>query len=275
MLIDFGYSPCPNDTFMFWAWANERLTSDIKLQPRLKDIQELNQIALSSSPLPLTKLSAGAYLNPRIKEQYQLLKVGAALGRGCGPLVISTKPWSATKASPPVLAVPGFDTTAYRLAHLAMQSNVKKWVQLRYDQIMPAILAGEVDAGVIIHESRFTYQKLGLKLALDLGKWWEDLTNLPLPLGVMVAHKSLDQSTLSIVEETLRKSIVTAWALLKGDTKSAEAEELWRYLKRHAIELEDSTIRDHIELYVNDYSLDLTSEGEKAIERLALLSAKT
>lgn len=271
MTIDFGYSPCPNDTFMFWAWANERINSEIKLQPRLKDIQELNQLALSDSPLPLTKLSASAYLNPRIKEQYQLLKVGAALGRGCGPLVISAKPWSVAKACPLVLAVPGFDTTAYRLAHSALQNNVKKWVELRYDQIMPAILAGEIDAGVIIHESRFAYQKLGLKLALDLGKWWEDLTKLPLPLGVMAAHKSLGQSTLAIVEETLRKSIETAWTLLKGDDKSAEAEELWEYLKSHAIELEDSTIRDHIELYVNDYSLDLKSEGEKAIERLALL----
>lgn len=268
MTLKFGYSPCPNDTFMFWAWAHARLETDLILRPHLADIQELNRLALDEAALPLTKVSASTYLQPRVKEHYRLLEVGAALGRGCGPLVVSRKPWS-PGCAPLKLAVPGFDTTACRLARAALGDSVSEWVELRYDEIMPAALDGRVDAGVIIHESRFTYQRHGLMLALDLGGWWEERTGLPLPLGVMVARRDLDESTVARVEAALRESLRSAW--IAFDESRPDTEALWAYLRENAIELDDATMAAHIDLYVNQYSENLGAEGRQALERFSQL----
>ncbi len=256
---------------MFWAWAHSRLSSDLTLKPHLADIQELNRLALETAPLTLTKVSASAYLDPRVSERYRLLDVGAALGRGCGPLVVSREPWSVEDPRPLKLAVPGLDTTACRLARGAIAEHVAEWVELRYDQVMPAVLEGQVDAGVIIHESRFTYQGLGLKLALDLGAWWEGRTGLPLPLGVMVASRALDEATVAEVERVLGESIRRAWELFRGDPDDEETKALWTYLRDNAIELDDSTMASHIDLYVNDYSLGLGAEGREALQRFSTL----
>lgn len=271
MKLDFGYSPCPNDTFMFWAWAHGRLETSLELRPQLADIQELNRLALGEAPWALTKVSASAYLDPRISERYRLLDVGAALGRGCGPLVVSKEPWSLAQGRPLRLAVPGFDTTACRLARGAISSHVAEWVEMRYDEIMPATLEGRVDAGVIIHESRFTYQGLGLNLAFDLGAWWEQRTGLPLPLGVMVARRDLDEATVAEVERALGESIRRAWEQFRSEPTAAESRALWSYLRENAIELDDATMAAHIDLYVNDYSLGLRSEGREALERFSTL----
>jgi 1,4-dihydroxy-6-naphthoate synthase len=271
MTLDFGYSPCPNDTFMFWAWAHGRVPTDLDLRPRLEDIQELNRLALAGAPLALSKISASTYLDPRVRERYRLLDVGAALGRGCGPLVVSKAPWSISQPTPLKLAVPGLNTTAYRLARGALSEHVSEWIEMRYDEIMPATLQGKVDAGVIIHESRFTYQGLGLHLALDLGQWWEQRTGLPLPLGVMVARRDVDQQTVAGVEQALSQSLRQAWKLFRSEAQDDEVKALWSYLRDNAIELDDATMAAHIDLYVNDYSLDLGDEGRAALERFATL----
>jgi 1,4-dihydroxy-6-naphthoate synthase len=263
--IDFGYSPCPNDTFMFWAWAHDRLTSELSLNSHLHDIQKLNRLALEDGGLAFTKVSMAAFLEPEVQAHYRLLSAGAALGRGCGPLVVSKKPWSPDRGALR-LAIPGRNTTAYKLARMALGPWVEEWVELRYDEILSAVLEGEkVDAGVIIHESRFVYRELGLECAFDLGDWWEKETGLPLPLGVMVARKSVDEKTVAEVEKNLVEGIALAHRTIGRSTADPDSESLWGYLRSNATELDDHTMRSHIELYVNEYSLDLGEEGEAAV----------
>lgn len=269
----FGFSPCPNDVFMFWAWTQGRVSVPLALEPRLADIQELNRQAVGPSALPLTKLSAAAYLQPAIQERYRLLEVGAALGRGCGPLVVSGQPWSPEHGSLGWVAVPGRDTSACRLAQAALADRVEGWMELRYDEIMPAVLAGRCQAGVIIHESRFVYQSLGLHLAWDLGAWWETTTGLPLPLGVMVARRDLPETLVAQVEQALGESLDRAWRLWQAPPDHPERQELWSALRHHAIELDPATIAAHVELYVNDFSRRLGPEGHRALQRLAQLPA--
>ena len=250
---------------MFWAWVQDRLTQSLSLRPRLADIQELNQRALTKASWGLTKVSAATYLEPEVQSNYRLLSSGAALGRACGPLVISKEPWSSDSQQKLRVAIPGRNTTAFQLAKMAFQPWVQDWVELRYDRIMPAVLSGEVEAGVIIHESRFSYQQLGLKLAMDLGEWWETKTGLPLPLGVMVARKDLSDEIVEQVETTLRDSIAKAWTTLERPTSDPTNEALWQYMRSNAVEMEDTTILNHVKLYVNPYSLDLGEEGRQAI----------
>lgn len=274
MTLEFGFSPCPNDTFMFWGWVHHHIRASLTLSPQLLDIQALNELALGPTPLALTKVSAATYLKPVIQERYQLLTVGAALGRGCGPLLVSYHPWTNSGKAARTVAIPGWDTTACRLAQAALSDSNLTWVQRPYHEIMPAVHAQEVDAGVIIHESRFTYQQYGLHLAFDLGSWWEQHTGLPLPLGVMVAHRHLPQATIHAVESYLRESLRLAMETIKSDSNSALCRDLWSYLRRHAIEMEESTMARHIELYVNAFSLDLGREGLEALNRLESLSYK-
>jgi 1,4-dihydroxy-6-naphthoate synthase len=272
--IEFGFSPCPNDTFMFWAWVHGHLSNQIELSPRLYDIQELNCFALDGASFPLTKVSMGTYLESGIQEQYQLLQSGAALGRGCGPLVISKEPWSLSNPRPLKLAIPGRNTTACKLAEMALDDWVEEWVELRYDDIMPAVLIGQdVDAGVIIHESRFVYQDQGLKCALDLGEWWETKTGLPLPLGLMVARRDLDPELISQVEELLRESIQRAQNVLALPKTEPLSQSLWKYLRDNAVELEDQTLLSHIDLYVNDFSVELGTEGNAAVEAFQTMAS--
>lgn len=255
---------------MFWAWVHGHLDSDIIIQPQMADIQQLNQQALGEAPWALTKVSIPTYLDPQVQDHYQLLSVGAALGRGCGPLIVAKNLWSGPPPSPLRLAIPGRQTTACRLAEMALESPTTEWVEMPYDKIMPAVLAGDqIDAGVIIHESRFVYQDLGLQCALDLGRWWEEKTGLPLPLGVMLASKDLDPALIGEIEQCLRASISLARRVIEGPQDNELAQSLWQYLRTHAVELEDQTIRSHIELYVTNYSLELGQEGMAAISKFA------
>ncbi len=278
MNINFGFSPCPNDTFIFWAWVQQHLSTTLHIVPHLHDIQQLNRLALGDAALGLTKLSIATYLEPQVQKSYRLLSVGAALGRGCGPLVVSKEPWSSQNPTPLRLAIPGRNTTAYRLAQMALAPWVAEWVELRYDQILGAVQTGEVDAGVIIHESRFAYQDVGLLCAFDLGDWWERETGLPLPLGVMVARRDLEPELVAEVERNIRTSINLAQDMIDSSNEKQGSESLWSYLRLNAIELDDTTIRSHIELYVNEYSLDLGSQGRAAItefeERASKVTAR-
>ena len=270
MTLDFGFSPCPNDTFMFWGWVHGKIETPLAIRPHMADIEELNRLALGDAPLALTKVSASTYLNPRVQERYRLLGVGAALGRGCGPLVVSRTPWSDAHSQAHKIAIPGQNTTAARLARSALAGTEHRFIELRYDEIMPAILKGTVEAGVIIHESRFTYAGLGLNLALDLGAWWEGRTGLPLPLGLMVARRDLNEELVSQVEQALGDSLKLAWSLLQ-QPEAKDNAALWAYLREHAIELDDATMAAHIALYVNAFSADLGSEGRAALEEFARL----
>ena len=265
MKIRFGYSPCPNDTFMFWGWVHGKLESSLAVTPVLHDIQELNRLAIEHQELEFTKVSMATFLHPSVRESYRLICSGAALGRGCGPLVVSKSSWDRTR--PLRLAIPGRDTTACRLAEMALGSQVSDWVELRYDEIMPAVLDGSrVDAGVIIHESRFVYHRLGLKCAFDLGEWWETETGLPLPLGLMVARNNVDLKVVTRAEQCLKQSILLSQEIFHSGAEHPQSASLWNYLRDHAIELEDETMASHIDLYVNDFSVDLGAEGRAAVE---------
>ncbi len=255
-LLSLGFSPCPNDTYIFNALVNGQVAlANARLAPpRLEDVETLNKWALAEQ-LDISKVSFHAY--GLLRQHYQLLPSGAALGRGCGPLFITgTQP----KPADPThwrIAIPGRYTTAALLLQLYRPGGIP--VIMRFDRIMDALLVGEVDAGVIIHESRFTYQKLGLHCIQDLGKWWEEETGLPIPLGCIVMRKSLGKDLHQAVAAAITHSIL--WA-------DAHPQEGLKYIRRHAQEMEAEVMHSHIKLYVNDFSKDIGTEGKMAIDEL-------
>lgn len=258
-----GYSPCPNDTFIFFALANGLLDASAKTRfdVRLADVEELNQKARNGD-LDITKVSTRAVLD--LLDEYWLLRAGGALGRGCGPLVVSRREMSPEQFRSCNLAIPGRLTTAYLLLELNGEFHGRS-VEMRFDRIMPAVAAGKVDAGLIIHEGRFTYPSLGLKLVLDLGAWWEHKTGLPLPLGVILIKRRLGVTVASEVEAQIRESLLYA---------QKHREQAWPYVLSLAQEMEPVVIRQHIDMFVNDYSLDIGSDGENAIRFMLAVAAE-
>lgn len=253
--LTFGYSPCPNDTFAFHALTHGIVSLPFRIRPVLLDIEELNRRA-HSGELDLTKLSVGAFA--AVGEQYRLLRSGAALGKGVGPLVVAREAQSLAAAARGRMAIPGRETTAYRLLRLAAPS-LGEVVELRYDRILRAVSTGEFDAGLIIHESRFTYQDHGLVKVADLGDWWESETKLPVPLAGICARADLDADTVATVENAIRESVQYAF-----DHREASRE----YVRAHSQEMSDAVCDQHIALYVNEFSLDIGDEGLAAINRL-------
>lgn len=250
--VTIGYSTCPNDTFLF-----SKLAKNPDVITHLYDVETLNSWAFEEK-LDVTKLSYHAWL--LVKENYQLLCCGSALGRGCGPLVI-TKGGNALSEDA-VIAVPGEFTTAHLLLRL-WNPKLKNRVFMPFDQIMAAVESGEADAGVIIHEGRFVYKKQGFECLEDLGDWWENKTGKPIPLGCIAAHKRLGAEKIAWIEQLLKESIQHAFA----DPGSTAA-----YVKQHAQELDDDVTAEHIKTYVNDFTLDLGEEGREAIEVLQQLA---
>jgi 1,4-dihydroxy-6-naphthoate synthase len=260
MRLSLAYSPCPNDTFMFGALALGRLPSnDLEFDVVLDDVEALNQAAFARAH-HVTKLSAAAYV--QLKDHYQALSVGAALGRGAGPLVVTRGPVPRQALAGSRVAVPGERTTANLLFRAWAPPGVET-VHLRYDQIMPAVRDGRVLAGVLIHEGRFVYAQEGLALVADLGDWWEEETGLPLPLGLIAARRDLLESVVRRVERSLRDSIL--WA-------QTHREEIFPYLRQHAQELSPEVIWSHVDLYVNEHSLAWDASGKAAFERLEALA---
>ncbi|NLZ17510.1 MAG: 1,4-dihydroxy-6-naphthoate synthase [Desulfobulbaceae bacterium] len=254
--MSIGYSPCPNDTYIFNALVNGRveLAGARLAPPVLEDVETLNEWALKGK-LDITKVSFHAY--GHLRQQYQLLSSGAALGRNCGPLFI-TGPYA--KPADPAqwrIAIPGRYTTAALLLQLFRPGSTV--MVMRFDRIMDALSAGEVDAGVIIHESRFTYQERGLVCIQDLGEWWEQETSLPIPLGCIIMRKNLDDHLHRAVEMAIRKSI--EWA-------DAHPQEGLSYIRSYAQEIEPEVMLSHINLYVNDFSKDIGADGAEAIKEL-------
>lgn len=253
--LTFGYSPCPNDTFAFHALTHGIIALPFVVRPVLLDIEELNRRA-HHGEFDFTKLSVGAFA--AVGEQYALLRSGAALGHGVGPLVVAREPMTLAEAVRGRVAIPGRETTAFRLLRLAAPT-LGETVELRYDRILQAVATGEVDAGLIIHESRFTYRDHGLHKAQDLGEWWEAATSLPVPLAGICARADLDASTVTAMERGIRASVQYAF-----DHPQASAE----YVKAHAQEMSAEVCAQHIKLYVNEWSLDVGDEGLRAIHRL-------
>ncbi|WP_339135379.1 MAG: 1,4-dihydroxy-6-naphthoate synthase [Candidatus Electrothrix sp. GW3-4] len=254
--LSIGYSPCPNDTFIFYALMHGKIPlRHIQFTPPvLKDVETLNRWAINSR-LDVTKVSLHAL--GHVQDSYTMLNAGAALGRGCGPLLI-TQPGQKTAPSSWRIAIPGKYTTAALLLTLFLPEP-SKLIAMPFDTIMDAIKEGKVDAGVIIHESRFTYQNYGLVCVQDLGEWWEKETGLPIPLGCIAARKSLGQQTIKESEEAIAASL--RWA-------SAHPETCTAYIKQYAQELDDRVISEHIKLYVNNFSIDLTDTGRAAVQEL-------
>lgn len=253
--LTFGYSPCPNDTFAFHALAHGLIRTDLRIEPVLLDIEELNRRAHESA-FDLSKLSVGAFA--AVGDRYRLLRSGAALGHGVGPLVVARTPMTLADAVRGRLAIPGRETTAYRLLRLAAPA-LADVVELRYDRILRAVADGEVDAGLIIHESRFTYAEHGLVRIADLGAWWEADTGLPVPLAGICAASTLDAATAAEAERAIRASVQYAFD---------HPEASRAYVRAHAQEMSDAVCDQHIALYVNRHSLDVGDDGLRAIERL-------
>ncbi len=255
--LSIGYSPCPNDTFIFYALMH----GEISLrhvgftQPVLDDVETLNHWALAGR-LDVTKLSFHAL--GHVLDTYTMLTAGAALGRGCGPLLVTKQGLEKTDPSGWKIAIPGRYTTAALLLQLFLPDPAQL-VIMRFDEIMDAVAGGTVDGGVIIHESRFTYADHGLVSVRDLGQWWEDETGLPIPLGCIAARSSLGTQAIQEVEQAISASV--QWA-------SAHPDQCSTYIKQHARELDDQVIAGHVGLYVNDFSVQLGEEGRAAVAEL-------
>lgn len=255
--LSFGYSPCPNDTFAFHALTHGIVALPFTVRPVLLDIEELNRRA-HLGEFDFTKLSVGAFA--AVGARYHLLRSGAALGHGVGPLVVTRTPMTLADAVRGRVAIPGKETTAYRLLRLAAPT-IGATIEMRYDQILRAVESGEVDAGLIIHESRFTYQDHGLHKAQDLGEWWERETSLPVPLAGICARANIDEATRGEMERGIRESVQYAF-----DHPAASAA----YVSAHSQEMSAEVCQQHIKLYVNEWSLDVGDEGLRAIDRLVM-----
>ena len=255
--LTIGYSPCPNDTFIFYALMHGKIPlQHIQFAPPiLEDVETLNSWALRSK-LDVTKLSFHAL--GHVQDNYTMLASGAALGRGCGPLLVTRSGHENSNPAGWKIAIPGKYTTAALLLKLFFPDHCQT-VVMRFDEIMDAVATGKVDGGVIIHESRFTYQDHGLACVQDLGEWWEQDTGLPIPLGCIAARKTLAPQKIAEIEQAISASI--KWAHTHQDQCS-------HYIKEYARELDDKVIAGHIGLYVNDFSLQLGDEGRAAVQEL-------
>jgi len=256
--LSLGFSPCPNDTFIFDALVNNKIdTEGLEFNVYLEDVETLNKWALEGK-LDITKLSFPAFF--RSMENYLLLNTGSALGKGVGPLLISDSPneFSTEDINQSSIALPGLHTTANLLFSFAYPDAIDKTFIL-FSEIENALINKETDLGVIIHENRFTYQQKGLHKIKDLGEYWEEKMESPIPLGGIAINQSIKRSTAIKVDQLIRKSLDFAFANYPAITD---------YVKQHSQTMSEDVMRQHIDLYVNNYSLDLGEEGKLAIENL-------
>ncbi len=258
MKLTIGFSPCPNDTFIFDAMIHQKIdTEGLTFEPVMEDVEALNQKAFRGQ-LDITKLSYHAYAH--LTETYILLNSGSALGNNCGPLLVAKNTPNDWKSSisEKKIAIPGKYTTANFLLNFAFP-NVKNKEEVVFHDIENAVLNERVDAGVIIHENRFTYQKRGLEKWLDLGEYWEQTTGFPIPLGGIVMNRNFDTDLIEKVNRVLRRSVEYAFA---------NSENVMSFVRAHAQEMSDDVMKQHIALYVNDYTIDLGEKGKAAVQHL-------
>jgi 1,4-dihydroxy-6-naphthoate synthase len=254
MKLALGFSPCPNDTFIFDALVNKKIdTEGFEFDVLLEDVETLNRWSMEGE-LDITKLSFPALFQN--SDKYVLLNAGAALGKGVGPILISNK--EQQKIEDKSIALPGENTTANLLFSFAYP-DAKNKIYTRFDKIEEAVLSGKTDLGVIIHENRFTYQQKGLKKITDLGEFWEEKMNSPVPLGGIAIRKEMDKTIAQKIEALIRKSLESGFA---------NYPFISDYIKEHSQEMSEDVMRQHIELYVNNFSLNLGEEGKNAIKAL-------
>jgi 1,4-dihydroxy-6-naphthoate synthase len=253
-----AYSPCPNDTYIFGALTNGLLDGAPEVRAHLGDIEELNTAA-AKGEYELTKVSYGAI--PFLMDRYRILPSGGALGRGCGPLLVArpeTSPQLFADFARKRIAIPGERTTAFMLLQLALGTRPKS-VVMRFDRIVEAVANGEVDAGLIIHESRFTYREANLISIADLGEWWETMTLLPVPLGAILVRNDVNAAQTSRLNEAIGQSLAFA---------RADEAAIMPYVRAHAVEMNDDVMKAHIALYVNEFTDDLGGSGRNAVHAL-------
>lgn len=258
--LSLGYSPCPNDTFMFHGLVHGEVAdcAGLDFEVAMEDIESLNRRSLDAGQaLQVQKLSLPALAHSL--DRFVVLDAGAALGRGCGPLVVNRRGEAGdlNALAGRRVAIPGAYTTAHLL--LRIFGPDLEAVEMRFERIMPAVTRGEVDAGLIIHESRFTYADHGLQEVADLGVCWEDETGLPLPLGLIAGQRSLGTDLLRQCSQGLASSVAQAFA---------RPERAWDYVRAHSQEMDETVCRQHISLYVNEFSKALGAEGRRAVEEL-------
>jgi 1,4-dihydroxy-6-naphthoate synthase len=264
--MNIAFSPCPNDTFIYHAWVHGLLPGAPKLNVTYADIDITNHLAIRSEGPEVLKISYGAL--PWVLSEYALLPCGGALGRGCGPLVLTAGDRISNPAalSGKRVAVPSERSTAYMLFRLWAAQHVPEGlgeiVVMPFNEIMPAVRDGKIDAGLVIHEARFTYPAYGLTLLTDLGSWWETDTGLPIPLGAIIAHRSLD---LPAIAGWIRNSVEYAWA---------HPEASRDYVLQHSQELDPKVAQAHIDLYVNEFSANLGDDGYAAVHALLSRAAQ-
>jgi 1,4-dihydroxy-6-naphthoate synthase len=252
---NIGFSPCPNDTFIFDAMINNRLQDNVQWESHLLDVEALNKLAAEAS-FEVTKMSFAAYTF--VSDKYQILNSGSALGRGCGPLIISKSPITLDELKDKTIAIPGARTTANLLMSIFVPTCKSK-VEMVFSDIEEAVLSGRCDAGLIIHENRFTYQQKGLFKVADLGELWENKTGLPIPLGCIAVKRSLSEEEKNKIDTLIRASVEYAF-------NNPEAGK--EYIAQHAQEMNAEVQQQHIDLYVNDFSVTLGDDGKKAIATL-------
>lgn len=254
--LTLGFSPCPNDTFIFDALVNGRIDlGELELEVVLADVEELNRMAIQGK-LDITKISYNAFA--QVHSKYQLLNAGSALGNNCGPLLISKKSLFETELNEATIAIPGKNTTAnFLMTYAFPEAQNKK--EFLFSEIEKAVLNDEVDAGVIIHENRFTYQEKGLVKIADLGEVWERETGFPIPLGGIAIHRRLRPELRRKFDQLLKQSVQFAF-----DNPDASKD----YVKCYAQEMDEEVMRSHIDLYVNQYSLNLGEKGKAAITKM-------
>lgn len=262
--LRIAYSPCPNDTFVFHALAHGLVPGAPKLDVTYADVDKTNHYAAESDNFDVLKISYAAL--PWVLDRYALLPCGGALGRGCGPLVLTARPAGPEALAGKRVAVPSDRSTAYLLFRLwaarHVPGGVGEIVVMPFHEIMPAVQSGKIDAGLVIHEARFTYPSYGLSLLVDLGSWWEADTGLPIPLGAIIARRSLDRDALA---GWIRASVEYAWA---------HPEASRDYVLSHAQEMDPAVAQAHIDLYVNEFTANLGEDGYAAVAGLLGRAAK-
>jgi 1,4-dihydroxy-6-naphthoate synthase len=263
MKLTLCFSPCPNDTFIFDAMVNGKIdTEGLSFEVQLEDVETLNRLVLSGQP-DISKISYG--LLPKVLPDYRVLDAGSALGRGVGPLLVAMQDIPATdpeleKAS---IVLPGMHTTAHMLFTLSYPLAKHK-IFMPFHEIEAAVINGVADAGVIIHENRFTYAQKGLTKLADLGEIWEQNTGQPIPLGGIVMRREIDPAIMQATNRVIRRSL---------DYAFERYPNLPAYVKEHALEMEESVMRQHIDLYVNDFSRSLGSAGREAVWKMLDISS--
>jgi 1,4-dihydroxy-6-naphthoate synthase len=256
MKYSLGFSPCPNDTFIFDAMIHHKIdTEGLEFEVIMEDVEALNQRAAKGN-IDITKLSYHAYMY--MTENYQLLKSGSALGNNCGPLLIAKKAMTPEEINNAKIAIPGKKTTANFLLNMAFPLAQNKQETI-FSEIENQVVSGEADAGLIIHENRFTYQQRGLVKLMDLGEYWETTTGMPIPLGGIVVKRNMETAEKIKINRVLRRSVEYAF---KNPDSSIS------FVRAHAQEMDEEVMKAHINLYVNDFSVNLGASGEAAIEKM-------